>query len=616
MPEKIPKKFINRFLGLWSSRAADEIPNGFAANSRNCDHSDPASLQPVQGYSVYGSEGTASNESILSTFRYVKKDGTTSVKLRVKDDTDNSELQWLNTVDTSNSDEGEWETLLPNLTASARMGFWEIPTTLLDKLAMGNGKDNFMVWDGAFGSVASNTATVITLNETAATAGFADEAGTVIVDGTEYAYTGTSGKTITGLTGLPTFDVNTGVAEAVDDSTYSSNPKTNIGVVAMSRLWLASGIRLYYSKVGDGTDIGDANANADEEGYHDVMGGKGKITGLVEADGWIFPMKTNFVEQYRIEINTAASGTTNYKYPNRKTVGRGNNIGAANQQAITYVNKTPYFLTANGGIKTLNQISQDSFKVNSITSIISPTIKDGVFTTACLEYFDNKKVILGSYRSSSSVSANDKTITVWLWEDDDGILRRSISILDWMANDFMPDGNNLYMASAYDDNVYKCFDGWSAVGSPQQMIYSFKRYHFGLPFHEKILMGNYLPIEGMIGGGTKIKFEIDFDEGGSRKHAEAYFKATDSGYIIEQAVNTIGAFELGSEPIGGTMADTDNLKFFRVFFTVAETGFYNIQLTISEGTAGGRFKITKVGLDAEPTENAVSSARKKAFALT
>jgi len=617
MAEKKPKKFINRFLGMWTARASDEIPDGYSANSRNCDHSDPASLQPVQGYSVYGNEGTASNESILSTFKYVKLDGSTTVKLRVRDDETNSNLEWLNTVDTGNSEDGEWETLLPTLTTGARMSFWEIPTVSQDQLAMGNGEDNFLYWKGAFGSIASNTATVITLNEASATgAGFTSGGGVFIADGTEYAYSSATGKTLVG-TGFPTFTANTGVAEAVDDSTYSTNPKTNVGVVAMSRLWLASGIRLYYSAVADGTDIGDTGAgNADNEGYHDVIGGEGKITALGTKDGWVIPMKENFIEQYRIDVNTASAGTTTYKYPNRKTIGRGEGIGAVNQQALTEVNGNLYYLTANGGIKVLSTGSyQDTFNINDITDIIRPTIEDGVFTTACMVYFDNKKVILGSYRSSSDVTANDKTIAIWLRREDTGLQANSISILDWLANDFMVDGNKLLMASAYDNNVYECFDGWSAVGAPQTIIYSFKRYHFDEPFKEKILVGGYLPIEGMIGAGTDIKFELDFDEGGSRKHVEAYFKATDTGYIIEQDVNTIGAFALGSEPIGGTMEGTEDLSFFRVFFTVFETAFYNIQLTVSCDSNGGRFKITKVGMDAEDAETAVPAYIKKSFSI-
>ena len=184
---------ITRFRGAYSLKDAALIPDEFLANSLNISCAD-FSITPFPMYSQFSDQliGDDGIGRILSSFTAKKTDGT-EIPLRLKDNETTCTLEWYNaTAD-------DWETLLASLTTATPMAFADFNTATQDYTLFCNGVMNYSVWKKATGTVASNSATVITLNETsAATQGFSGSGGTVIVNGTEYAYTGVSGATITG----------------------------------------------------------------------------------------------------------------------------------------------------------------------------------------------------------------------------------------------------------------------------------------------------------------------------------------------------------------------------------------------------------------------------------
>lgn len=98
---------------------------------------------------------------------------------------------------------------------------WWNNTLKKDQVLFVNGTDDMQMWNGGFGLIASTTATTIVLDRTITASFITAASGSVVVNGTTYAYTGSGGSTLTGVTPDPTGEAATsGVLQVV---TVSSN---------------------------------------------------------------------------------------------------------------------------------------------------------------------------------------------------------------------------------------------------------------------------------------------------------------------------------------------------------------------------------------------------------
>lgn len=212
---------VLNFGGLVTNTTPDKIPDRNATDVRNIDFSLNGMIQSARGYELYGNKITDPGNCV-DAYLYQKNFGTLQrVKLRTRDNGTNVVLEWLNPSNISESTDGQWETLLGGLTTGTKMGFASANGdggAKVNKLVMGNAVDEMLVWNGATATVASATANTIVCEETLLTEGF-DTAGKVMIDGTEYTYTGITAKTFTGVSPDPTGDAiaTVGVAQEVND---------------------------------------------------------------------------------------------------------------------------------------------------------------------------------------------------------------------------------------------------------------------------------------------------------------------------------------------------------------------------------------------------------------
>jgi len=597
-------KMINLWRGMYTSKLATQIPDFYLANMLNCSCSDLGGIAPYKQYSKFANELTGVGRIISSFTLYTSIGG--EIPVRVRDDDTYTHLEWYNAV------AGVWETLLPNLTTGKPMAYADYNTATQDGVFMCNGVMNYSFWKKAIGSVDSNTATVITLNETASTQGFASGGGTVIVNGTEYAYGGISGKTLTGLTGLPAFDVNEGVAEAVDDATYSAVTKFDILAVGDGRVWgaVSTNVRLYYSQVGVGSNF-TASTTPDDPGFRDFIEGEGSLTSLAFIRENCIVFKNDLVQLYKLDY---PSSTTRVSIS--KPLRQGDSVGAVNHQGTITVGISVFYTTKNGGIKSVS-LSEDTdgFNFEDITDNIRPTLKDGVFTSARSIYFEKEKVMLMAFKKDSGSSQNDRVVAVEFVKDTNEQWSRSLGILDWTVGDWFKYGGDLYFGSSFEPNCFKAFDGYQkgTADTPFTALFTTKRYKFSdSSVMQKDL--DYLVVTGWILSG-KLNFQLEYNYLGSMAHLEATFDpVVDTQYIIQPDVNVIGAFAMGSEPIGGTLNEIDELNYFQIFFTLPEKHHpQDVQLTCYSDEAGARWKISEIGFNVEDAQMTIPSKYKKTF---
>lgn len=143
----------------------------------------------------------ATEAGVKSSFEWVMSLGFTR-PLRVAD----GKLQVESDIVTSGT--YVWYTLLDSLTRT-RFNFapWWDNSAKKDLLIMCDGADDLRVWSGGIGIISSTTVNTIVLTSDAAALGF-NASGTVIINGTDYTYSGISGSTLTGVGSDPTGEAN------------------------------------------------------------------------------------------------------------------------------------------------------------------------------------------------------------------------------------------------------------------------------------------------------------------------------------------------------------------------------------------------------------------------
>lgn len=581
---------INKWLGMYSSLPSHLIPDFYVANSMNMSFVSVGYINPFPFYSLFLTHTVSG--SFVTGVTFKKPDGT-EIPLLHFDTGAKCTLYWYNSVG------NKLEILVDNLTTGERMAFSGsgYNTETSDGIYFCDGVMNYSFWNGGSGSIASNNATTITLNEDATTAGFT-ASGSVIINGTTYTYSGRSGSTLTGLTGLPTFTANTGVAQLPDTSTYSSLPKFHIMWVQDGRVWgvIKNSILVSYSQVGVATNFTAGN-NPDDPGSFDVIEGTGPITAGGAFKDYSVIFKQDLAKYYKIVY---PSNTT--KTRDTDIIRQGDDAGCAGPDALLNLDDRVYYVSPKGGIRWVGRSSDyDGFTFDDFTNTIRPTLKDGVFTSSKLSYYEKERVLVATYRSSSDVAKDDRQITVEFTEDDALAKIRPVSQMDWPIAFMFKYGGNMYFASNLEEKVYKMFDGYTKDNAPALSLVTLKRYAFGNRYVRTRC--EWIGVRGRMADGQKLYFILSYDRDGGLKTLEGTLEYDEDGFFTQGDIHIIGRDAIGTEPIGGNLDDVEELNAFQIFFDLPSGDFpYDMELTIyNEGinsnkdVVGSRYTIEDVG---------------------
>lgn len=122
-----------------------------------------------------------------------------------------------------------------------------------DQLLFVNGTTNLFSWGGGFGLIASTTANTIVLDRTIDLSYLPSASGSVVINGTTYAYTGSGGSTLTGVTPTPVGEANgSAVFEAVvtNATTPTSTFLSDFLKIINNQVYLGSytGLQIFMSQ--------------------------------------------------------------------------------------------------------------------------------------------------------------------------------------------------------------------------------------------------------------------------------------------------------------------------------------------------------------------------------
>ena len=185
-------------MGYSSSRDKTNLdPRYLIRGSKNVYRKETGTVAVRHGLKRRGSADSTS-EGVKSSYEWEASNGVTK-PLRVA----NSKLQVESDIITSGT--YVWYDLMTALT-NTRFVFdtWWDNVLKKDVLLYVIGDDNLYRWEGGIAKLSSTTANTIVLDRTVASSGMSTASGTVIINGTDYAYTGSSASTLTGVSPNPT----------------------------------------------------------------------------------------------------------------------------------------------------------------------------------------------------------------------------------------------------------------------------------------------------------------------------------------------------------------------------------------------------------------------------
>lgn len=497
-----------------------------------------------------------------------------------------------------------WYTLLSGLTAT-RLIFdtWWNNTLKKDVLLFCDGSADLKNWSGAIGLISSTTVNTIVLTSTVASLGFTS-AGTVIINGTEYTYSGVSGSTLTGVGTDPTGEAN--------NSVVLQKPTTNSNIIGSEFLVdfiKVVGNQVYYGSetsrllyISTNSDYTDTTANSPRTiGDADILTLDEPPVGIGQRDG-----KAHVATRkgwYVISFNQITVGTdlTEQTIVEKKPMA--SKKGALRHEFISNVGDDLIYLSEDqqlhvfGTFRNINQpqfpsLSDDVFfelENEDFTGGHLKTAGDFIYLTAP----NNGRVWLHETRTQVNSLGNIEKKRLWhppfIWN----ISRIAvIGGIEYGHSNANPQLYQMWNTLQWEDDSpadealpYDCVAAFSYRKLRRDELVSFDK-----AFYE----GYYAP-------GSEVISAIVYEYQGERTVIQAPIanqNVTPEAYIGDVGA-ALGEATLGDNPLGDIVsdeeADQELLPKFRIITDLEEQHVFEYQQRVYSTTSGSRWELIALG---------------------
>ena len=478
--------------------------------------------------------------------------------------------------------------------------------------------DDLWRWNGAIALINSTTADTITVygSTSLANLGFS-ASGTIIINGTQYTYSGLSGQQFTGVSGDPTGEAqDSGIAEipvSVIDAVTYPNVTGNILLVRGARMFMAGingrQMTVRYSQYRDPEAFGSTGSPTDptavpvftsrvtgDAGLIEINDGTGPLNGLIQDEEFIYLVKKNSLVPLKFAPPTTnqTSGSTpifvgdNPVFDILKAVdGKGQTNGGINQKSMAAGSGGILLITEDKQILYLTRAAEiNTPQLINIGKIIQPTLTKAEFDRAASIFFKNKFYI--SCRSSDQVTRND---TVLVYDVTDGIWDlpwQGISVADWNIY-----ANELHWVSDTENTSYKQITDRTdnALGFTSSFYTHLE--NFGVPMFAK-----ECDFAWLFGAMTEVsEFELFtlFNREGVSGQPKITLSGNDPQLTASIPFNTFGANPFAYSQFGSN-PDFGNFKFFNLMIELSgNIEAHEFQLALVASEAGSHIKILGYG---------------------
>ena len=575
--------------GLWTKDEyfSDDVPLEALVEAQNIDMGGKSSLAPRLGSEVLGTASSAANPIISLPRKTLKSSKGRELLVR----SHSTVLEWWNEIAET------WETWDTGYTSEKEFDF----TIYDDYIYLSNGAEALSRARMSFGTVASNAATTLTLNPVsgfsdASDLGFLSGGGTVIVDGTEYTYTGYTGWQLTGLSALPTFTVNDGVMGAVSTAGFSFQSGTPTGnklLVKNERLLMATGITLYVSKIAAPQDFRYSVTRTAEEG--DIVyfpEGGGEIVGLADKGSYIAVFKK---DNSIVKLEFKDFGADAMDIPTQQGLASGMEISAVNNKSIIEKDYTVVYASKDIGLMILGRKENNDFdEPIRQTERIRPTLESYNFDDTAVGLY--KRKIVNSAKHNTTVTQNDRVI---LWDYEDDWLS---TIVGWPAKNWTVFNNKLYFGDAWTQNIREAFKEGVYDDDGNSFVVKAKTRWLDGGIPETLKELGWIYVEGFMTTIDEIDLRLNFDlgkDGLGQWILNGMLKGVHS-YVSSPVVPT----KYGQNPFGikafgevtGAVGSTPRhfSRWIKISSVQKSYKFYRFQWDIESNVAGQNWRISKL----------------------
>lgn len=514
----------------------------------------------------------------------------------------------------------DWHILETGLTSGKIWGgdVLEKVTDNINRLIMCNGYDDYRIWSGITGKTTSSTATEITLTgtDTLAARGFT-ATGTIVINGVDYAYTGVSNQTFTGVT-PDASGVGSDKYIAQKPIAFPSLPKGSIIISHNGRIImnakatsaLYSGGSFVGSVLNDPEDFTFSVPRVASEGYQMIMSeGGGNIMAMASFEGDVAIFKKSAVNRHTVTLDQNDSPYQQQLLP-YDSMATGT-VGIVGQKAVCSLANQVFYVSPKRVINSLQRVATIDYPQALPFSDRIQNFADNLTWDAdsCSVGYEKYAYFFGKNPGSAIVDSGvryNQRFDAW----DTPIKGLEIAA-------FFTFYGELCGAVSSSPDVIKLDTGTmdyatdTTVGNPINSKLTLQRLSYGK--NSDRVRSQRCFVEGWMSKAGRIDFTINLDEAG--KSFKGTLLGTETGYQFEAPNDgSFGEDEFGADTFGGTWEVSDELPsgtgHFRMILTYPRSSSWNSQLVIETSSY---MKLIAYGLDVMQTTVAVPSKLKKSM---
>lgn len=487
---------------------------------------------------------------------------------------------------------------------------WWDNSTKKDVALFVNGTTTMYSWGGGYGLIASTTANTIVLDRTIAASFLPSASGSVVVNGTVYAYTGSGGSTLTGVTPNPTGEANTSVVfEAVVShaNTPASGFLSDFLKVINNQVYVGSYTSrlIYMSQDSDYTNyVVPSPQIAGSPGLF-VMDGTAKGIGVRQgnacvgfgASGWAiisFSLVSNnsvITRVNKIDIKPVAILQAPYAHEFIDTVGDNLIYLGQDQQVHSFGDFNNLYVA---GYPSLSQDVATELSDENFTGGGLRCIGEFIYITAPT----SGKTYLRQERTR--VDQNGNIVAERLWH----------SPFVWNAT-FIDQIDGVVVAfSNANPQIYEVWDTdqWHDDSPSDEHLPYNCVLAFGYRTHDRrqgLQQFDKLFTEGYITEGTPLSFTINYDYQGSTQVVSGVINSNSQPTTFFAGTDpaSLGDSVLGDESLGDSEESTDSLPKFKNISSLSQVNCFEYQPILSSDEADAQWEILAIATNAVKVDN-------------
>jgi hypothetical protein len=589
---------VQNFRGYSTKLDKTNLDDQFLVDgSQNVLINDDEKVSIRDGYSLLGAASTDTNP-IESSFDWQhSKNGEWN--LRSYDD----ELEvYLGTVDGVAVD--AWTRIADSWTAvDFSFAQWWDTSEGIDILLFVNGNDQIYDWSGGVTTLASANANSITKNgsDTWAVARFLTS-GTrkVLINGTEYTYTGGEGTTtLTGVTPNPSGEAADSVVTQVirTNDNEPADGAINDHIRVKDNQVYVGGLKnqeVSVSKNSDFTDYTFSSPRVNGEGA--LLTLDNPPTGFApQGDTMLISAGRN--SWYQTKFQTIDVGGTLSETLEVEKLKTQPELAAQSQDLILELGDQIVFVAFDNTLRSIGSVPDlIGLQIRTLSDPIKPDFDAATFTNGHINFNDNRIYI--------ALPNDDEVFILQFKQEADG----TTSVF-WQPPQILPlrriaiVGGLTHGHSSGAPESYKLFDGTNDNGNSISWNMSFAYRNYGDRINLKTFDNYYS--EGYISANTVATMILNYNFDGFTQQLEKDIDGNDEELLFQpEEDNSLGNDDLGDVSLGGSGASgTDQNPKFRVIHELVPQDFYELQVVYFGDSDDAQFEILAHGANAKSSRN-------------